>query len=240
MSDRRRAILEVVHEDNHVLAVHKPAGLPVVPDESGDQSLLERAKLWIAERHDKPGAVFLGVVHRLDRPVSGLVAYARTSKGAARLSESFRAHAARKTYHAVIEGEHARGVSELEQWLWKDESRNVVLVVPAGRPGAQRALTRLEVLATHGGRSLVRLEPLTGRPHQLRLACATRLAPILGDLKYGARAPLPDADIALHASFLAVPHPTKAEPLDLARLPDRAPFQPFATELEQQARTRHG
>ncbi|MEY2806982.1 MAG: hypothetical protein RIR65_1399, partial [Planctomycetota bacterium] len=152
MSARPRAVLEVLHEDNHVLAVHKPAGTPVVPDDSGDESLLERAKAWIAERHHKPGAVFLGVVHRLDRPVSGIVAYARTSKGASRMSESFRARAARKVYHAVVEGEHAREAFELEQWLWKDEARNVVLVVPAGRPGAQQARTRVEVLAARGGR----------------------------------------------------------------------------------------
>jgi 23S rRNA pseudouridine1911/1915/1917 synthase len=240
VSARPRAVLEVLHEDNHVLAVHKPAGTPVVPDDSGDESLLERAKAWIAERHHKPGAVFLGVVHRLDRPVSGIVAYARTSKGASRLSESFRARAARKVYHAVVEGEHAREAFELEQWLWKDEARNLVLVVPAGRPGAQQARTRVEVLAARGGRSLVRLEPVTGRPHQLRLACAARLAPILGDLKYGARAALVDADIALHASFLHLPHPTRPDPLDLARLPDRAPFLAFAAELELQSGARHG
>ncbi|MEY2745297.1 MAG: Ribosomal large subunit pseudouridine synthase [Planctomycetota bacterium] len=234
MSGRPRVELEVLHEDNHVLAVHKPAGMPAVPDDSGDESLLERAKAWIAERHQKPGAVFLGVVHRLDRPVSGVLVFARTSKGAARLSESFRARAARKVYHAVVEGEHAPGEFELEQWLWKDEARNLVLVASAGRAGAQRALTRVAVLAARGGRSLVRLEPATGRPHQLRVACAARLAPILGDLKYGARAPLADACIALHASFLRLPHPTRAESLDLARLPDRAPFASFGAELALQ------
>jgi 23S rRNA pseudouridine1911/1915/1917 synthase len=230
------AALEVLHADNHVLAVHKPAGVPVVPDDSGDESLLDLAKRWIAERHAKPGAVYLGVVHRLDRPVSGIVAFARTSKGAARLSESFRARLARKVYHAVVEGLHAPRAFEHEQWLLKDEARNVVLPVPAGRPGAQLARTRIEVLAARAGRSLLRLEPVTGRPHQLRVACATRLAPIVGDLKYGARAPLDDASIALHASFLALPHPVRPEPLQLARLPGGGAFEPHAAELAAQLR----
>jgi 23S rRNA pseudouridine1911/1915/1917 synthase len=204
-------ILDVLHVDNHVLAVAKPAGLLVAPDATGDPSLLELARAWVRAEFAKPGDAFLGLVHRLDRPVSGVVVFGRTSKGASRLSEAFRARDARKTYWGVVAAAPRGGEGVVDQWLAKDAARNVV----AGDPGAQRAVTRWRVLEERPGRALLELVPETGRPHQLRVACATLGTPLLGDVKYGARAPLADKSVALHARSLAIAHPTLPEPLDL-------------------------
>jgi RluA family pseudouridine synthase len=203
--------LEVLYCDNHLLVVHKPPCVPVVPDSSGDESLLERAKAWIQVEFHKPGAVFLGVVHRLDRPVSGVLLFARTSKAAERLSAQFRERRVRKAYWGVVQGRPAAPAGTLEQHLWKDGERNRVHVVAASREGAKVARTSYRVLRGADGRSLLELVPHTGRAHQLRLACASLGTPLLGDLKYGALEALPDRSIALHARRLEVEHPTLRE-----------------------------
>ena len=161
--------LEVLLVDNHLLAVVKPASVPVVPDASGDESLLDRARAWVRREFEKPGEAFLGVVHRLDRPVSGLVLVARTSKAAARLSQQFRDHAVRKLYLAVSEGEVRGTAGGVEQWLLKDHDSNRVRVPPGPCEGARLARTDWRVLAVRSHRTLLELEPHTGRPHQLRL-----------------------------------------------------------------------
>jgi 23S rRNA pseudouridine1911/1915/1917 synthase len=204
--------LRVVHCDNHLLVVEKPACMPTVPDASGDASLLEQAKAWIAERFDKPGNVFLGVVQRLDRPVSGVICFARTSKAAARLTEALRERRVSKSYWGVVAhapeaaGDTAR---ELEQWLQKDTQRNHVQIVSAGTSGAKPALTVWRKAETSKAGTLLELQPRTGRSHQLRVAAASLGCPLLGDLKYGAREPLPDRSIALHARTLELDHPTQ-------------------------------
>ncbi len=215
--------LEVLFVDNHLLVVVKPACVPSVPDESGDESLLERAKAWVKLRFDKPGEVFLGVVQRLDRPVSGVLVFARTSKAAARLSEALREQRAQKTYWAVGEGEPRADGGELVQWLWKDEAHNRVHVAAAGRAGAREARTGWRVLERGGGRTLYEFRPHTGRPHQLRLAAVALGTPLCGDLKYGARAPLPDQSLALHARELSFEHPVRGDTLVF-----RAPLPPLA------------
>jgi 23S rRNA pseudouridine1911/1915/1917 synthase len=207
--------LQILHVCNHVLCVVKPPGLPVVPDSSGDESLFDQAKAWVKTEFQKPGEVFLGVVHRLDRPVSGVVCFARTSKGAARLTESFRSKTAKKTYvarlaHPLRADEPATGA--VEHWLLKDSARNVVRVVPLGTPGAKLARSEYRLVE---GRSRVELSPITGRSHQLRVAMASLGSPLLGDLKYGADRPLADKSIALHAKRLVVPHPTRDEWVDV-------------------------
>ncbi len=222
--------LEVLYCDNHVLAVVKPACMPVVPDESGDRSLLDVAKAWVKREYKKPGDVFLGVVHRLDRPVSGIVVFARTSKGASRLSAAWREGRVQKTYRAWSPLRISSPTREgtLALWQQKDPSRNVVHVLgvaplpendppdgppPAPRADAQRAVTRWKVLREAEAGTELELEPVTGRKHQLRLACRHLGWVLAGDLKYGAEEPLPDKSIGLCATELDVPHPTKHERL---------------------------
>ncbi len=209
--------LAVLYEDNHLLALDKPAGMPVVPDISGDPALLDLAKAYLKEKYQKPGDVFLGVVHRLDRPVSGVVLFARTSKAAARLSESWRNVDVAKEYVGWSElrspRAEAAGAGEVVQWLVKDEKTNVSRAVPeaaAAALGGKRAVTLWKVRRANDRGTIMDLEPRTGRSHQLRMACAALGLPLAGDLKYGAEKPLPDARIGLHAARLVVPHPTKA------------------------------
>ena len=199
----------MLHADNHLLAVVKPACLPVVPDDSGDPSLLELAKAWVKREYAKPGEVFLGVVHRLDRPVSGVVLFARTSKAAARLSEQFRDGRTEKRYLAVVEAAPSVPRGVVEQWLIKNPRTTTVRAVRPDTEGARRAITRWRTLGkAASGAVALEVEPVTGRPHQIRSALASQGAVIVGDVKYGAERPLDDRSIALHAASLAVEHPT--------------------------------
>lgn len=211
--------LRILHVDNHLLAVEKRAGEPVVPDESGDESLFDRAKDWVRREFRKPGEVFLGVVHRLDRPVSGVVLFARTSKSASRLSEQFRARNVRKLYFGVSEREPRGDSGEVEQWLLKDSDERTVQVVAADTRGAQRSHTRWSVVGRSDGFVHLDLEPSTGRPHQLRVACASIGAPLAGDLKYGAARALPDRSVGLHAAELDIEHPTLRTRVELRCAP---------------------
>lgn len=202
---------EVVHCDNHLVVVAKPGGLATVPDESGDESLFECTRSWIEREFHKPGRAFLGIVHRLDRPVSGLVVFARTSKAAARLSQELREGRFHKLYWAIGAGGPAADSGEIVEWLLKDERRNVVTPVREGTHAARRAVTRWRVLARGREQTVYAFEPLSGRAHQLRSAARALGTPLLGDLKYGASAALPDKTIALHALALRFRHPTRAE-----------------------------
>lgn len=229
--------LDALFADNHLLAVNKRAGEPTVPDESGDESLFERARAWVEHAYEKPGRAFLGVVHRLDRPVSGVVLFARTSKAAARLGEQFRSREARKTYLAVCHGWPASDGGELVQWLEKDAARRVVTARTGPGGDAREARTGWRVLARFAQdgerRALLELVPHTGRPHQLRVAASTLGHPLLGDLKYGAPRPLPDKSIALHAAALSVVHPTRRERVELGCPPPDAPWWPASSRSRQ-------
>ena len=209
------ASLEVLYEDNHCLAVNKPARLLTMGDVTGETTLLDAAKAWVKQKYDKPGAVFLGVIHRLDRPVSGVVLFARTSKAAARLSEQFRERSVDKVYRAIVEGVPPERDAVLQDWLWKDPGRNVTQVVRDGTPGAQQAALVVRRLRTANSRSLVEVRPVTGRSHQIRVQLAERGWPILGDGKYGSSVRL-DGAIALHASSLTFHHPTRGEPVTVS------------------------
>lgn len=199
--------LIVVFCDNHLLVVAKPACVPMVPDASGDPSLLEMAKAWVKERFEKPGNVFLGVVQRLDRPVSGVVCLARTSKAARRLTDALRERRVSKHYWGVTGRVLGETSGQVEQWLEKDGERNRVFVRAGEGAGRRRALTRWRSVEHGSGGTLLDLEPLTGRPHQLRLAVASLGSALLGDLKYGASQALTDRSIALHAYALELEHP---------------------------------
>ena len=208
----QREMLKVLHVDNHVLVVYKEAGVPVVPDSSGDPSLLEEAKVWVKKGYQKPGEAFLGVVHRLDRPVSGLVVFGRTSKGAARLSKAWQDGQVTKRYQGMSLQAPLEPIGQMEQWLLKDGGKNKVQVVSPESPKSKRALTQWRAVGEINGQHFLWLEPTTGRPHQLRVACRSLNAPLAGDLKYGATSPLGDGRrIALHAARLEFPHPTREE-----------------------------
>lgn len=205
-----------MHVDNHVLAIFKPAGVPSVPDDSGDESALDVAKDWVRERYAKPGAVFLGVVHRLDRPVCGVLAFARTSKAASRMSAAFRDGRVDKVYLGLSEGEPREREGVIEQWLVKDEVHNKVRAVDHSRAaatGAKLARTVWRVLSRSQGRALFELRPASGRAHQLRHAALALAGPLCGDRKYGARAPWPSHALALFALRLELPHPTVGDRL---------------------------
>lgn len=197
---------EILFEDNHLLVVAKPAGLLVQGDATGDPCLLDHARSDLKARYRKPGAVFLAAAHRLDRPVSGVVVLARTSKAAARLAEAFRARRVEKEYRAIVHGAPPSDAGEVESWLLKDPSANLVTSHAEMLPGAKSALTRYRVLAAEDGRSLLSLEPVTGRSHQLRVHLKELGCPVVGDLRYGPGPGL-GAGILLHCLRLVVPHP---------------------------------
>lgn len=212
--------LEIVYEDNHLLAVNKPAGLLTQGDETGDPSLVDLVREDLRIRFQKPGNVYVGLLHRLDRPVSGIVLLARTSKAASRLSSQIRDGNVAKVYWAIVEGTPLEESGEWTDALLKDEARNVVRVVPEGTRGGQEARLAFRVLGRRGGdQAWVELRPTTGRSHQLRVQLATRGLPIVGDVKYGSRARLKALDggarIALHARSLTFNHPTRGEAISL-------------------------
>lgn len=205
--------LNVLYEDNHLLAVGKPARLLVAPDETGDESLLDQAREYLRVVGNKAGNVYVGLVHRLDRPVSGVVLYARTSKAAARLSEQFRSGHVRKQYIAAVRGEVPES-AELVDWLLKDPETNLVRCVSPGRSGAKESRLTFRRLRRSGSVQLLEVEPITGRSHQIRVQLANAGSPIEGDVKYGGTAGWEGA-IALHAWKLTVTHPTQKQPLTI-------------------------
>lgn len=213
MSDRPHS-LDVLFEDNHLLAVNKPAMLPTMGVADDLESLLTVAKEYIREKYDKPGNVYLGIVSRLDAPVTGLVLLARTSKSAARLSESFRSRTVRKRYLAVVEGRPAEPAATLEHYLRKDERHRKVHVTNAAAEGAQVARLQYRVLAAGGNLSLLEVELETGRKHQIRVQLSKIGHPIIGDRKYGSTQALA-LGIALHSHRLEFEHPVRRDWLEL-------------------------
>lgn len=195
--------LNVLYEDNHLIAVLKPAGMLVQGDASGERSLMEHVKTYLKETYQKPGNVFLGLIHRLDRPVSGIVLFAKTSKGASRISEQFRAHSVTKIYHAVVEGVPKQQKQTLVNFLVKNENTNKVAVFDREREGALRAELSYELIDRTDTTALLKIVLKTGRPHQIRSQLAHIGHPIVGDTKYGASQALPDSAIKLCATELA-------------------------------------
>jgi 23S rRNA pseudouridine1911/1915/1917 synthase len=205
---------EILYEDNHCLAVLKPAGA-LSTHYQGTEDTLDRAvKRYLKAKYHKPGNVFLGVVHRLDRPVSGVLLFARTSKAAARLAEQFREGTIEKVYWAIVEGEVKPAAGTLEDWLQKDQAAGRVEVVEPHTPGARQALLHYSRRAVHGGLSWMEVRPQTGRTHQLRVQLAHHGYPIYGDAKYGSCHTLGRA-IGLHARALTFLHPVRSEPITL-------------------------
>lgn len=202
--------LKVLYEDNHLLVVNKPAMLPTMGVAESEPSLLKIAKEYIRDKYQKPGNVYLGIVSRLDTPVTGVTILARTSKAAARLSESFRERRVQKLYWAVVAGELPEPSGTLEHYLRKDERHRKVHVTNAAAPDAQLARLRFRALNSSGGYTLLEIELETGRKHQIRVQLAKHGFPIMGDRKYGSDRSFPQG-IALHARQLVVSHPVQEE-----------------------------
>jgi 23S rRNA pseudouridine1911/1915/1917 synthase len=212
--------LEILYEDNHCLAVDKPAGWSSAHFQGGPETVDHAAKRYLKEKYRKAGNVFLGVVQRLDKPVSGVLLFARTSKAAARLAEQFRQGTVEKVYWAVIEDALGKAAGTLEDWLLRDRDTGRTEVVEPRTTGARQALLHFQCKATHGELSWLELRPQTGRRHQLRVQLAHHGHPIFGDAKYGS-VHTADRAIALHARALTFLHPVRYEPITLTAEPPR-------------------
>lgn len=212
----------VLYEDNHLLIVNKAAGILVQGDATGDVPLAELCKPYVKEKYNKPGAVFLGVVHRLDRPVSGIVVLARTSKALERMNALFRERDTQKTYYAIVSNKPARHEGTLVHWLMKDERKNKTTAYSRENINALRSELTYSIHAQQGNNWLLKVEPITGRPHQIRVQLATIGCPIKGDLKYGDATANSDGSIYLHAGELSFTHPVKKTSLTI-----HAPFRKF-------------
>lgn len=201
--------MQVLYTDNHLLVVYKPGGIPVQADASGDEDLLTQGKAWIKREKSKPGDVFLGLVHRLDRPARGVVVLGRTSKAAARLSAQFRDHTIEKIYRVAVHGRPKQESGTLRNWLDSDERGSRIVAPDRGK----ESVLDYRVLQSDGARSLLEINLQTGRKHQIRCQLAALGHPVLGDLRYGAPQPLPDKCIALLAFRLTLSHPTTQDRL---------------------------
>mgnify|MGYP002854669573 CR=1 FL=1 len=220
--------MTVLYEDNHIIIVAKSAGEIVQGDKTGDTPLSEMVKAYIKERYAKPGEVFLGVVHRLDRPVSGVVVFARTSKALARLNEIFRTQEVHKTYWALVHHAPSELKATLTHYLVRNEKQNKSYAYTHERPNAKKAVLDYEVIGHSDRYHLVEVHLHTGRHHQIRCQLAAIGCPIRGDLKYGAPRSNPDGSISLHARSIRFEHPVSHREIFVeAPLPTEGPWRAF-------------
>lgn len=228
--------MQVLYEDNHIIAVSKTCHEIVQGDKTGDTPLSDIIKAYIKEKYQKPGEVFLGVTHRLDRPTTGVVLFARTSKALTRLNKMFQSHEQiRKTYWAIVEKKDKLLSDEairLEHYLWRNEKQNKSFVVKSGTKDAKRAVLSYKAIARGDRYTLLEINLETGRHHQIRCQLAAIGCPIKGDLKYGAKRSNPDGGISLHARKIEFVHPVSKQQISIiAPVPDDALWH----ALEQQS-----
>lgn len=205
--------MKVVYEDNHIIIVNKCSGEIVQGDKTGDKPLSDIVKEYIKEKYNKPGNVFLGVVHRLDRPVSGLVVFAKTSKALSRLNDMFRTGDVHKTYWAITKRSDIAPEGTLTDWLTRNERQNKSYAHAKEVPGAKKAVLKYKVRSVSDNYMLLEITLLTGRHHQIRCQLAHMGCPIKGDLKYGAQRSNPDGSISLHSRRVEFVHPVSKEPI---------------------------
>lgn len=219
------AAVNIIYEDNHLLVAEKPYGVPSQADETGDDDMLSLCKAYIKEKYQKPGNVYLGLVHRLDRPTGGVMVFARTSKAAARLTTQIQSGIFEKTYLAVLTAAPPGQTGTLRDWLLKDEAAHIARIVDGKTPGAKRAELDYEALAQQEGLTLARIRLKTGRFHQIRVQMAAVGCSVYGDMKYGPRDI--KAPLALFAYRVCLDHPTTGERLCFTARPARYPFTLF-------------
>ena len=207
--------MTVVYEDNHIIVVNKTSSEIVQGDKTGDTPLSETVKEYIKEKYAKPGNVFLGVTHRLDRPVSGLVVFAKTSKALSRLNDMFRLGEVKKTYWAIVKERPEELEGELTHWLVRNEKQNKSYAYDKERPNSKKAILRYKLIGHSQNYHLLEVDLQTGRHHQIRCQLAKMGCPIKGDLKYGSPRSNPDGSICLHARRVTFVHPVSKELVDL-------------------------
>lgn len=211
--------MEIIYEDNHLLVVNKPINIPMQEDNSKDQDLLTLGKEYLKEKYNKPGNVYLGLVHRLDRPVSGVCVFARTSKAAGRLSKQVQEHTFKKQYLAVVEDNGLEDSGHFEDYLLKDSKTNTVKVDKNGK----LAILDYKVVKRKDNLALVKIDLKTGRSHQIRVQFSSRNHALWGDQRYNKNA-IVGQQIALHSCSISFNHPISNEPLVFTSNPDRKPF----------------
>ena len=221
--------MNVLYEDNHIIVVNKQSGEIVQGDKTGDTPLSDIVKAWLKEKYNKPGNVFLGVVHRLDRPVSGIVLFAKTSKALPRLNKLFAEHEkVRKTYWAIVADKPPQESGTLTHWLTRNEKTNTAKAYDREVPNSKKAVLDYQLIAASDRYYLLEIQLHTGRHHQIRCQLAKIGCPIKGDLKYGAPRSNPDGSICLHARHLELEHPVSHEIISLtAPVPQDTLWQAF-------------
>ena len=213
--------MKVLYEDNHIIIINKAAGEIVQGDKTGDQSLCDTMKAYIKEKYAKPGNVFIGLPHRLDRPVSGIVVFAKTSKALERLNRMFSEGSVKKIYWALTKGIPTPAEAELESWILRNEKMNKSFSYPKEVKGSKRAILHYRLAAASQNYNLIEVELKTGRHHQIRCQLSSIGCPIKGDLKYGAQRSNPDGSISLHARYIEFVHPVSKQLIAItAPLPD--------------------
>ncbi|MDD3334725.1 MAG: RluA family pseudouridine synthase [Eubacteriales bacterium] len=221
---------EIVYEDNHLLIAVKPPNVLTQSDATGDESFQEQLKAYVKEKYQKPGEVYLGLVHRMDRPVGGLVAFARTGKAAARLSEQLREHRMEREYLAVVQNPELPDTADLRDFLLKDEKSGNVKVVPEGTTDAREARLSYTVLERQENTALIHVRLETGRKHQIRVQLMHFGHPIVYDMRYGQGER--GQSIALWGAVLHLDHPTKKERMTFTSSPAVAAFEPYQRTIE--------
>ncbi len=220
--------MKVLYEDNHIIVINKEAGEIVQGDKTGDASLCDTMKQYLKEKYAKPGNVFIGLPHRLDRPVSGIVVFAKTSKALERLNRMFSEGAVKKIYWALTKGIPNPTEAEINSWILRNEKMNKSFSYPKEVKGAKRALLHYRLAAASQNYNLIEVELKTGRHHQIRCQLSSIGCPIKGDLKYGAQRSNPDGSISLHARYIEFTHPVSKETIAItAPLPDDRLWQSF-------------